>query len=206
MNLSFEKAYDLIFDREQFLAYLDEVAATIGARDFAAFWANDAVVDTMFAVSAPWSNEMLNRYYLEYTKEDPWFRARVEKGPSDGSFISMDRLVATEVFKRSRLRNELLIPEGEDLLYGIGNLVCIPTGEKVGVTFYRGEGQSCFTSEESDRLNTISSDLTRIILLQAQLHRHDLIMRDWRALVGAASFPVFVIDQNRLSLSLVIGN
>jgi len=197
MNLSFEKAYDLVTDHEQFLAHLSEVAISIGAKDYAAGWASDAMVESMFAISAEWPAHMIQRYHLEFASQDPWTVAMIQKGSSDGSFVIMDDLVLTKVFDRSLLRNELLLPEGEDLLHGIANSVQLSNGGRGGVTFYRGAKQKPFSAEERARLNATSRDMTRLINLKAQLHSQQMISKDWRSLVDTFTFPVFVIDLNR---------
>jgi DNA-binding CsgD family transcriptional regulator len=196
MKLSLEQAFEAIFDDGQFYALLDDMADKVGAKGFAAGWAGNDHVESMFAVKNDWSPQMIERYYRDYAQTDPWTGAMMARRHL-GAFVNMSDLVADTAFASSDLYNELIRDGGDDTRYGAAVIVGLPEGGTGGITFYRGSGQMAFDHEHLDRLNAAAPDLNRLLTLKASLQGHKLAVASWRDAVNSLAVPVFVLNPTR---------
>lgn len=201
MKLGFEQAFELISDNDAFHDFLDRLAVELGAKGYAAGWAGDSHVESMFAIKNDWSDSMIQSYFAEFAVHDPWTRAIMQL-PASGDFLSMHDLVGDREFLDSALYNDLLRPGGDDTAQAIANRVDLPSGGTAGLTFYRGKNQKPFASEQTDRLNFISGDLSRLLALKAQIHEKDLENRDYRLLLDRKNFPIFILNSSMKIVSL----
>ncbi|NVD45287.1 helix-turn-helix transcriptional regulator [Qipengyuania atrilutea] len=193
MRLSFERAYEAVTDDGQFLNILDEVAATIDAKGYAAGWAAHGLIESMFAIKNDWSADMITDYHTNHAPSDPWAAAVFSAG-NFGTFQNLSQLVPDKKFGASELYNELLRPGGDDTFYAAGLTMPLPDGAAGGVTFYRGRRQGGFDTDAMKALHEIEADLARLVSLKARLHGQSLAGSHWREAVSRLATPAFVLN------------
>lgn len=193
MRLTFERAYEAVINNEQFIGILDEVAALIHAKGYAAGWAAHDLIESMFAIKNDWSPEMVADYHTHYASTDPWAAAVLAAGKS-GAFLNLSNLVPESQFATSALYNELLREGGDDTFYAAGMAIALPDNAAGGLTFYRGRNQNAFDIEDMRILRAIEQDLTRLIVLKAKLNGQAICNGHWREMVTRLSVPAFVLN------------
>lgn len=193
MRLSFERAYEAMTDDEQFVDILDEVAAGVGAKGYAAGWAAHEQVESVFAVKNDWSPELIANYHAYYAQSDPWAAAVFAAG-NFGTFQNLSQIVPERQFSASALYNDLLRDGGDDTFYAAGFAMPLSDGAAGGMTFYRGRRQGGFDTDAMKALHEVERDLVRLVSLKARLHGQSLAGSHWREVAARLAAPAFVLD------------
>lgn len=191
MTIAIENVLDAALDDDAFVDLMREYAAKIGAKGFAAGWASGPFVENMFAFDNDWSPSMIEQYFSQFARTDPWTAASMAN-PTFDAFVKMSELVSSSDYETSLLWNELLRPGGDDTYFALAMKTRL-NGNIGGLTFYRNP-KSDFLDTKLVDLAGDQAVLSKLLQIKGRIAHGAAQARNWRTLADRFAGEVFVLD------------
>lgn len=187
---------DAVLDDEAFASLPNIVASRLGARSslLMSFRCKPTVLEQALFSShfTPDILTELNERSLE--RIDIWMNAGLRHGVF-GKAYNMEQFVSEDEFRRSELRNEVLLPYGDDtgrsagIFFKVGN-------DNICLGAQRPLGEAAFSAADLAQLQHTSLIVARVLEARHSLREQHRKSSDLRAIVTALDEAVLLVDRD----------
>lgn len=167
LPLSQDLIYEAILDDEAFAELPQALASAAGGRSALLQWRHAHGGAEVLAHSRYFTDDIMQAYADHFAGDDLWMNSGLASGIRNQA-VSMNTLVADDVFARSVIYNELIRPMDDDTFRCMGIIFDSPFGMGA-LGIQRGRHHDVFDTEAVARINQYSPALRRMMAVRGEL-------------------------------------